>query len=443
MYQALVAKVTVSKHPNADRLYIANVNGYQIVTGAGLKDGDLVLYFNEGGALSHEFCYHNNEYRAGKGENKDPNKFGYFNKNRRILTIKLRGIASEGYCCPISCLEWTGADLSTLTEGMQLDSLNGHQICYKYVTPATQRAIDKAQKEGKQYREIPTFHKHFDTKQLRDNIGRIPLGAILFITAKIHSTSGRTGQHQVDMPLATWKNKWNRAVSRWPKLQIAPQKAWMYVSGSRNVTYDPFNQDNNGFDTDTHSPGYRRVAENMFQGKLQRGETVYYEICFCNSQSKPLFTHSIGAGKEVKDDEIRKELAKLYGPTMNYTYGCKPNETKIFIYRITGLNAHGSTYEYAWADVQRRAAEMGLSTVPVLDTLIYAGPDDLLKRIRTLCDKPSVLDPTHIEEGVCVRIEHPEIPDTMKILKWKAASFCALEGIRKNDDTYVDLEEIS
>ena len=43
---ATIQKVkNVRQHPNADRLKLANVNEYQVVTAADLEDGDLVVYF--------------------------------------------------------------------------------------------------------------------------------------------------------------------------------------------------------------------------------------------------------------------------------------------------------------------------------------------------------------------------------------------------------------
>lgn len=433
MYQALISRVTITPHPNADKLQIANINGYQVITGADIKDGDLVVFFNEGGALSHEFCYHNNEYRVGKGQNKDPDKCGYFESNRRIRVIKLRGTLSEGYICPLSSLGWTGVDLSTLTEGTQFTDLNGFSICYKYVSIATQKAIQAAQKQGRIHYDIDTFPKHFDTKQLRDNIGRIPLGAILYLTAKVHGTSGRTGRHLVPKPLEKWQIKWNRLV-KYSFLQFKPVKDWVYVSGSRNVTYDPFGEE---------LTSYRKTAEDMLRGKLHKGETVYYEICYSNDSGVPLFTHPVGSSKEVKNDDIRKEILAAYGNTMKYTYGCTPKQTRIFIYRITGINAEGDTYEYAWHQVQKRARELGIETVPLIETVIYTTAAELFNCIKALSDKPSVIDPSHIEEGLCIRIEHPDISNNMSILKWKYPYFCTLEGIRKNDDNYVDVEEIA
>ena len=65
--------------------------------------------------------------------------------------------------------------------------------------------------------------------------------------------------------------------------------------------------------------------------------------------------------------------------------------------------------------------------------------ESLKTRVNGYLDKPSLLDSSHIEEGVCLRIEH----DKMEIFKQKSFSFCVLEGIIKEDQNYIDTEEAS
>jgi hypothetical protein len=188
MYNAIIARIYTRPHPNADKLQLGNCSGFQIVTGLDTKNEQLGCFFPSDGQLSKEFCYENSEYRTGKGENKNPNKSGYFEENRRIKSISLRGQKSEGYWVPLSSLAWTGVDLSTLKEGDQFCTLNGKLVCEKYYSPATKRMMDsKTNKQGKKkLKDIPMFKKHFDTQQLRYNFHRIPHDAHVVITEKLH-----------------------------------------------------------------------------------------------------------------------------------------------------------------------------------------------------------------------------------------------------------------
>ena len=73
---------------------------------------------------------------------------------------------------------------------------------------------------------------------------------------------------------------------------------------------------------------------------------------------------------------------------------------------------------------------------------IYNGnPQDLLDTVDKLMDGPSVLDHSHIREGVVVRAETPN--GRTLFMKSKSWAFGVLEGYLRNDDNYVDTEEVS
>lgn len=445
-YKAIIAKAVLRKHPNADRLKLVDLNGYQVVTGADLTEGQLVAFFPEGGCLSHEFVYENSEYRQGKGENKDQSSQGLFESNRRIKTIKLRGEKSEGYCVPLDSLAFTGVHARELTEGTTFTELNGHPICEKYVAPATREAMDKASRAGRAYFAVDNFEKHFDTEQLRMFVNRIPVGAVLYFTEKLHGTSGRTGRMliQTKIILNWWKNLAFKALHLLENLvydrQVEPSwpsiSDWKVVTGSRNMTFNP---------DSAYADSYRKVVENWFIGKLNEGETVFYEIVGFTEGGNALFKHPVGG--DPKDD-VRKELAKIYGPTMIYSYGCDKAATvpfNIYVYRITSTDSKGNAVEYSWSQVIRRCRELGQPVVPtVAEPIVYDGNKEaLLQKVATLASGVSSIDKSHIREGICLRVEHPDVPVSRSILKYKGFEFCHLEGIAKNDDSYVDAEEVS
>lgn len=81
----------VRPHPNADRLKIANVDEYQVVTASDIRDGDTVVYFALDAILP------------------DKPIFEFLRKNKfRISMVRLRGEVSNGLIMPIDILEEFG-----------------------------------------------------------------------------------------------------------------------------------------------------------------------------------------------------------------------------------------------------------------------------------------------------------------------------------------------
>lgn len=434
-YKAIVSRVKVSKHPGADSLKLINVSGYQVISGADIKDGDLMIFFPTDGSLSHEFCYHNSEYRKDKGQNKDPTKFGLFESNRRIKSIKLRGEISEGYSCPLESVAWTGFDLSKLVDGFEFTELNGKEICEKYYPPATRDYIkgEKQSKDKSHRFEIDSFPLHYDTEQLRNYISKIPLGSVIYFTNKAHGTSGRTTKTLIDQPIKPWEVKVNSVVDWLSKYKVvrdilAPHKIHNYqpmlVSGTRNTTINPFNP---------YKDKYRKTAENLFACIVQ-GETIYYEICGFTDGGAPIQSH------KVED----KELKKKYGPKMIYSYGAPVGEQRVFVYRITQTTVNGKNIEMSWQQVKARCSQLGvLHSLEVREPMILTSRDEFLAEVMRLNDGPDPTDPSHIMEGLVIRAEHCELSPSKFLFKAKGRSFNLLESGSKDDDSNIDIEEIS
>src|SRR5690606_26037896 len=138
--------------------------------------------------------------------------------------------------------------------------------------------------------------------------------------------------------------------------------------------------------------------------------------------------------------KLDKSFAKQYGERMNFTYGCNVDTMprQVFVYRITQVAPDGSVVEMPWYQVQKRCHDLGLQTVPVVWEGIWG---DIAPMLDDVVDGPSVVDPTHIREGVCIRAEK-STGETV-VLKQKAHAFRVLEGHIKEADTYVDAEEVN
>jgi len=140
---------------------------------------------------------------------------------------------------------------------------------------------------------------------------------------------------------------------------------------------------------------------------------------------------------------MSKEIKRKYPSPMIFTYGLYRGEMKIWVYRITHLKDN-KPYDLTWDQLKIRCEELGVNHVPFLDEkcvdhesfLDEWMPSSYLENISV---GPSVLDNTHIREGVAIRIEQKE---NNHIYKYKSYDFLVAEGIMK-DTNYVDIEEVS
>lgn len=418
MYCGYVTRLkNVRKHPNADRLVLADVFDSTVVVGANSQDGDIVIYFPCDGQLSAEYCEYNNLLRK-KDENGN-NIGGFLDPDKRnVKAIKLRGERSDGLVMPLSSLDYINKDLKDmLVVGDQITVLDGKEVCRKYIPKGRRRNTNRAQtkKEKRKVNEFPLFEEHKDTAQLDFNISAFKPGDLVELTLKMHGTSGRTGY----LPSAG-KNKIEHFI-----FKLFPR--YKYVTGTRRVVLQEFGE--GGFYGDN---AFRAAYHNFFKGKLRKGETVYYEIVGYVNETTPIM--GIANNKKMND----KEFVKKYGETTTFSYGCKPGESKMYIYRMTYTSLDGTVIEYPWSLVKRRCEEMGATHVMDLDRFIYTNEQDLYARIDKWLDIDDPIGKTHVDEGVVARIEDRA---SFTAFKKKSYAFKILEGIIKENADAPDIEE--
>ena len=194
-YQAIITPVqAILKHPNADRLEIAVVCNTHVVVGIGnYRQDDLVIFFEPDGCLSQEYCEANGLYEKFEEVNGVKTRVGtgYLDPNGRIRALNLRSYKSNGLVMPLSSLDFLEFDRSVLKAGFVFTEIGGVEICKKYETPATRAAKATNKKDKPRLKVKIQFPEHVDTENFRRNVQKIPVGATITITEKIHSTSGR------------------------------------------------------------------------------------------------------------------------------------------------------------------------------------------------------------------------------------------------------------
>ena len=438
----------VREHPNADRLVLADcfINTVCVAKDK-YTEGQLGVYFPVDGQLSMEFCEQNGllaVYENGvnvSGGYMDPAK-------RNVKAIKLRGEKSDGLFLPLESLAYTGIDISTLKMGDQITVLNGKEICTKYIpkvkTPNPKLAPSKKVVKAK-YQTTPTFFEHKDTEQLAYNLDAFKPGDEIEITLKMHGTSQRTGYHKVH---CGYKRSLLDKILRRPGTPIYD---WGQANGTRRTVLKDFE---GGF---YGSNEFREPHAKMFEGKLWKGETVYYEVVGFTHTGAPIMATC--SNKKLND----KEFIKQYGEETVFSYGCDPTggsepeyhdencgapyvvkgpQSDIYVYRMTMTNEDGDTVEYTPDFMRYRCELMGVKCVPVLwsgripqnpgskdDPTISAG--EWIKNVaERYYDGPDPIGKTHVREGVVVRILNRP---TFAAYKHKNFDFKRLSGIIVED----------
>ena len=448
----------VRPHPNADRLDLAEAFGNTVCVGHGeYAEGDLVVYFPTDGQLSEEFCAQHDLVRR-KDENGNP-AGGYLDPAKRnVKAINLRGSKSDGLVMPLICLCYTGVNISTLTIGTPITVINGHLICNKYIPRTNERTYTKGGNKTRKHKDpiAPLFQEHADTEQLAYNLAAFKPGDEIEITLKMHGTSQRTANLPV---LSGYKRTlWDRIMRR----PGTPIYNWGGVSGTRRVVLDSYD---GGF---YGSNEFREQHSKTFEGKLWKGETVYYEVVGFTHTGTPIMASC--DNKKISD----KDFIKQYGAETVFSYGCNPDgfrrewrhddvegdyvqwisepQSDIYVYRMTMTNEDGQVVEYTPDFMRYRCEQMGVKTVLVLwkgvipEEEIFTGvsceytdPGEFVKELaERFYDGPDPVGKTHVREGVVVRIlNRPKFT----AYKHKNHNFKVLEGIIKEDAIEPDMEE--
>ena len=240
----------------------------------------------------------------------------------------------------------------------------------------------------------------------------------------MHGTSQRTAY--------TLKEK-RRALPNWLHkianfFKIKPKRTWETVTGTRRCVCTGFTKDTGYYGDNT----FRKQYHDYFKGKLHKGEEVFYEVLGYVNEN----TLIMGEVSNKKTGD--KDFIKQYGETTKFTYGCKPNESIIRVYRMTMTNEDGYVVEYPTELVRKRCEEMGVEFVPVFEKFIFSTKEDLMERVEKYYDGPDPVGLVHIREGVVVRIDNST---KFKAYKHKNFNFKCIEGIAKNDATAPDIEE--
>lgn len=436
-------------HINADKLQILEVFGTSTVVSLDVKVGDIGIYFPTDLQLSEEYCDVNDLCR----ERLDGSKgSGFLERNKRnVRTIRLRQEYSDGLYMPLSSLAFTGVDLATLTPGTAIDTVNKHLICQKYIPHVAKPIVTKENNHTRKKKVpiAPLFAEHADTEQLAYNHSLFKYGDYVEITLKMHGTSARTAH------LPILKGYKRSILDRLFGREGKPIYEYGYVSGTRRTVLENFD---GGF---YGSNAFREPHAKFFEGKLLKGEEIFYEIVGFTDTGMPIMPSA--KNSKVNDPEFIKQ----YGEITVFSYGCTPDgnkklygkdndghfmieqdcpQSEAYVYRMTYTTPEGDVIEYPPYLMRSRCEQMGVKYVPVLwsgtipsQKEIDVTPGEYIQEIcEEYYDGPDPISKTHIREGVVARIVNRT---GYVCAKHKNRNFKILEGIIKDTALAPDMEE--
>lgn len=420
-YAALVIEVPEPKKlPNSDNLYGIGVAGIEVVVDSSWLErvGQMAVLFPAEAQLSHPLVAYSNLYRHAE-LNDDPEQVGYLGDNRRIRPIKLRGNMSKGLILPLeNVAAVTGGFHSDFEVGQSFDTVNGIEVCRKFLVPTKGMPQSKeAAKLAKAFKRVDekVFPMHIDTEFYERNEGHVQDDDIVIVTQKLHGTSVRFG----NVPVKVEHTFWERVAK---KLGIRVREMeYDLIAGSRKVIKDPKSTTQAHF---YESDLWGRAAAEWGQG-LPKGFMVFGELVGWTPDGAP----------------IQK----------GYTYSDDPEDGMgLYVYRVAIVNEDGVLRDLSWDQVKKFCYAYGLKHTPEL----WRGPklalslerfaeknfaevDQRLQPEGCYTNKPVGLSAggTGKDEGIVLRVDRGG--DVPYLLKYKNDSFYLHEAeeLDKGEET--------
>ena len=233
-YAAVVVRVnTIIPLEGCDNVVAIPALGYRAIVGKDTEVGDMLVVFPAETQLSERYAMVNNLFRHSE-KNADPTAKGYIEDNRRVRAMKFRGHRSDALAMPLESLASFLETGDTLVEGDTFDTLNGVEICRKYVVK-TKGPSQAQNRIAKAFRRVDAkfLPAHFDTENYFRNQDQIPADAWITVTQKVHGTSIRLANTIVKRQL-TWRD---RLAQRFG-IKVA-ETEYDHVYGSRKVIKNP------------------------------------------------------------------------------------------------------------------------------------------------------------------------------------------------------------
>lgn len=413
-YCAIIVRVNHLNDYGLKTLVGFPIMGTQALVGKDTKIGSLGVLFTTESQLSVDYCSNNNLYRDSE-LNKDKEKKGFFELNRRVKAIKLAKQVSNSYFADLSSLSYLGINIDDFNEGDKFTHINGIEVCRKYRLQRTQGKTNKTRGLTKKFTRVDAklFPEHWDTSQYKRCISAYSDNTFITCTQKIHGTSGRFANVKVRKLSKTEKLINNldcrilNVLNRKPKFKMFKNiKKFLhdtyFHTVSRTINKIPFKKQ---YEYDTLA-GSRRVIKDT------KSENVYEDYYSCDIWNLHLskIQHLIHKNWVIYGEIVgwvNNEKAIQH----NYTYCLPPGSSELYVYRIAIVNDDGIVQDLSWTQIKHWCFNNGIKHVPELWRGVHKDFDvEKFLDIRyhengypqaLPLDKGEDI----VDEGICIRFE--------------------------------------
>lgn len=338
--------LSVNKHPNADRLELATVYGFQVIVQKDrYKTGDKALYIPIDSilpdALENQLFPADSKIKL---------------HNHRVRQIRIRGLASQGMLVDLNEIKGY-YDFGLIGYNMKLETDLSNILGIKKYEPPEPKTFTGTISPKKKNDKNPLFHEYGGINNIKWLPNFFEDNEQVVIQEKLHGTNCRAGILPYNAN-SIWKR-----IKKW--LGLTPKFERVY--GSNHVDISLKGLKNGGYYGEDI---YGRTLENeRVFNKLQPGELVYGEIIGPNIQK-------------------------------NYDYGLK--ETTFVLFDVKIVDDNGKMRYLSPVGAEIFAEQRGFKFVPV----IYVGPynKEVKENISLIIKGSSHFDPkTKVKEGIVIK----------------------------------------
>ena len=519
-YVPIVASLEdVQPIPGADRVVSATARGYRLVVGADREPGDLGVVFPADGVLDTSFALAAGLLRQHPSTGEKLG--GMLELPPRIRCLTIRGVRTDALWVPMDkflaaldgmwqgckpeggAFSWDGTPSPPrFRDGDEIGPLafaSGPSSTIRNVVIARKYLpLVRAQRSGGGKGAPPLARQdldaarasleahlpaHYDTPSAHRAAYRLPLGARVWATEKLHGESGGVALAVITAKLPRWKRVVNRVASVFGRRPYVDDL--VALSRTRRVLHVP------GGASVAAPPCARRNVRDWLAPRLRPGEAAYFELVGYHATGSVIQKQRPKRGTPDGD-----KLAAAWGDEVRYSYGCAPDgvpvtpgqpypqvsatgrppQQRVFVYRMTRDGR-----EVPFEEMRRRVAEIGCEPPPLLgswDHLVAGADEDgtvdselppdvyvrelqkaaarrTLRKARELIEPdlyahqpivypggyPSLFDSHHPMEGVVLRTdEGAHVGTPHRTCKLHAHAYLVLQGHGK-DRGEVDAEE--
>ncbi len=207
----------IEKHPNADKLDIATVKGWNCIVGRdAYRIGDWCIFFPPDSVLPSNLI--------------EKYDLEFLKKGGRVGTLKLRGFISQGLILPYECVKIQCSVGDNVADVLGIKKYEVQEIVKSKSGNITSRRIQN-----------PFFSKYTDIENIRNFDQVFQDGDLVVITEKIHGSNIRFGWLPIEINFRN--GDWLGILrSLWKKYILRQTHEFVY--GSHNVQLQWNNQKN-------------------------------------------------------------------------------------------------------------------------------------------------------------------------------------------------------